>query len=576
GGAGDQPLLYINDGSGNFTEKVGAGWNPPSKNSQMDVQLVDIDNDWDLDFVGYCRGSNAGGNHFLMLNDGTANFTNASALLPDGSATCYEAEVGDLDGDLDTDIFMVSLSGFQEGAVRNNWVESGETSLTFTTQSPLSIAQDDNEIALCDYDNDGDLDIAVGSLGTKERLYRNDGAFNFAGNSGIIQSVGDATLDCTFADVDNDGDYDLITAQGESGSSQWANKVYINSGPQDTLAPKHLAEQTPGLLGNTSGPWVGHIKVQDAVVDDGINYLTAAVHYVVAANASDPVVIINAGAFSPSNLNVTAGTLVVFQNNSGGNQSVTSTTAPYTYDSGLLVNGQLYGHVFVRAGVYQFDSGPGGFSGSVTVTGATQLAQATHSKGGIYRGSMSGDASATDAALYYEFEVLDWAGNILVTDGVKVPKTAGSAGMAYCFGDGSGAACPCGANGGTGEGCANTSGSGATLSGSGSTSFSSDSLQLHIVGVPGSKPGLILRGDNQIANPAGDGILCTAGGSQRSHVQITSSGATTYTDFNGAGFGSVANMGSPTNFQFWYRDPTNTCSGAGFNFSNGLSVDYLP
>ncbi|MFT7485806.1 MAG: hypothetical protein ACI9F9_001656, partial [Candidatus Paceibacteria bacterium] len=51
GGAGDQPLLYINDGSGNFTEKVGAGWNPPSKNSQMDVQLVDIDNDWDLDFV---------------------------------------------------------------------------------------------------------------------------------------------------------------------------------------------------------------------------------------------------------------------------------------------------------------------------------------------------------------------------------------------------------------------------------------------------------------------------------------------------------------------------------------------
>ncbi|MFT7485951.1 MAG: hypothetical protein ACI9F9_001803 [Candidatus Paceibacteria bacterium] len=149
-------------------------------------------------------------------------------------------------------------------------------------------------------------------------------------------------------------------------------------------------------------------------------------------------------------------------------------------------------------------------------------------------------------------------------------------GTAYCFGDGSSAACPCFGYGGTGEGCMNTSGNGATLSADGMALFSNDTLSLSIVGVPGSKPGLILRGDNQIASPAGDGILCTAGGSQRSHVQMTAGGATTFTDFNGSGFGSVANVGSATNFQFWYRDPAATCSGAGFNFTNGMSVDYLP
>ena len=39
-----------------------------------------------------------------MLNDGNANFTNASSLLVDGSTSCYEAEIGDLDGDGNDDM----------------------------------------------------------------------------------------------------------------------------------------------------------------------------------------------------------------------------------------------------------------------------------------------------------------------------------------------------------------------------------------------------------------------------------------------------------------------------------------
>jgi hypothetical protein len=147
-------------------------------------------------------------------------------------------------------------------------------------------------------------------------------------------------------------------------------------------------------------------------------------------------------------------------------------------------------------------------------------------------------------------------------------------GTAFCFGDTTGADCPCFAFGAAGEGCANTSGSGATLTASGSATLGNDTLQLAVAGVPGAKPGLILRGNNQVALPIGDGILCTSGGSQRSQVQVTVAGATTYTDFNGGPFGAVANLGAPTYFQFWYRDPSNTCSGSGFNFTNGWSVTY--
>lgn len=155
-------------------------------------------------------------------------------------------------------------------------------------------------------------------------------------------------------------------------------------------------------------------------------------------------------------------------------------------------------------------------------------------------------------------------------------KTAGRSGNAYCFGDGSGANCPCAGFGAAGTGCLNTSGVGAVLSGSGLTSFSGDTFQLHIAGVPGAKPGLLVRGNNQVATPAGDGILCTVGGSMRSQVQVTVAGSTTFTHFNGSGFGSVANAGAPTNFQFWYRDPSITCSGLGFNFSNAWTTIWMP
>jgi len=48
------------------------------------------------------------------------------------SGSVYEAEVGDLDWDSDLDLFFVSLSGFSEGHVRNELVETG--SLDFTVQ----------------------------------------------------------------------------------------------------------------------------------------------------------------------------------------------------------------------------------------------------------------------------------------------------------------------------------------------------------------------------------------------------------------------------------------------------------
>lgn len=151
----------------------------------------------------------------------------------------------------------------------------------------------------------------------------------------------------------------------------------------------------------------------------------------------------------------------------------------------------------------------------------------------------------------------------------------------FCLGDGTGTPCPCGANGAPGAGCANTGGAGATMVAAGTASISNDTFQLQISGVPGSKPGLVLRGALQLngglGQPVGDGLLCTAGQSARSHVQITSGGSTTFTDFAGQSFGATSfGVGTVTNYQFWYRDPSNTCTGQGFNFTNAWGVVWAP
>jgi hypothetical protein len=152
----------------------------------------------------------------------------------------------------------------------------------------------------------------------------------------------------------------------------------------------------------------------------------------------------------------------------------------------------------------------------------------------------------------------------------------------YCFGDGTGAPCPCLGQSLPGEGCPNSGGvGGAILSGGGVASIANDSFQLDVSGVPGNKPGLILRGSNQAnggqGNLIGDGLLCTTANTARSHVQVTSAGSTTFIDFQGNPFGSSSiGAGVQTNYQFWYRDAANTCTGQGFNFSNALSVIWMP
>jgi hypothetical protein len=171
------------------------------------------------------------------------------------------------------------MTSSNEGWARNNGTATAMTETTFGT-----LNQDDNEMACIDYDVDGDLDIFVASLASSERFYNNAaGVFSLV--NGVIQAQSDSSLDAGFGDLNNDGRYDIVTGQGESGI--FTNKVYMNSGAVDSLAPVYVQVETPGSIGASST--VFRVQVRDQYADDGHIPVTVSYSYttVGAGSGSD-------------------------------------------------------------------------------------------------------------------------------------------------------------------------------------------------------------------------------------------------------------------------------------------------
>ncbi|MBL8858213.1 MAG: VCBS repeat-containing protein [Planctomycetes bacterium] len=571
-----KPHLYFNTGGGNFVENA-AALGGTNRGGQMDIQFVDIDNDWDIDIVGINKSTATPG-QYLFLNNGAGVFTDASTLIAASSGSSYEGEVGDLDGDNDIDMMFTSLTSFTaDGAIRNNLIPS--SALTFTNQ-PSFGTDDDNEVVLFDYDNDGDYDVLIGSLGPAEKIYRNDGNFVLTLHAAAMTAQSDSTLDCTAADLNNDGKYDLITVQGESGN--FTNKIYKNTGTADTLPPVITATNAPASAVSGTNVVV-KAKIRDQVLDDGVNYVTASGDYVILTAPQAAAVQITAGAFAPATLVVAAGTTVTWQNTSGIAQDVTSTTAPYTYASGGVANGGAYTRTFVRPGTYTYTSQLGGFNGTVTVTGVANAALPLHMGGQMYRFQMNDTAAGAGVQLCYEMRFRDWPGNTSVSEAGCIPLTGANTGSAFCFGDGSAAACPC-ANFAvpfSGTGCLHSGGTGGRLHATGAASLAGDTLALQGTLMPNG-PTLYFQGSGQAAGGSGfafgDGLLCMGGSIIRLGVVFNVGGASTYPSGVLLPVSVQGAIGGPGtyNYQGWYRDAAVFCTASTFNLTNGLTVNWTP
>ncbi|MCP4537492.1 MAG: hypothetical protein GY832_10130 [Chloroflexi bacterium] len=204
--------LYRNDGSGNFgIEALGT-----DKKATCSVAWGDADGDGDLDLAT----GGSGQVNQVYRNDGEVGFV-VNQQGASGRRTRSMAW-GDADGDGDLDIAV----GNDNSVVETNRLYRNDGDGNFTLQDIGTIVSNTRSIAWGDYDQDGDLDLAVGNFGEANQLYDNDGSGSFTASD--LGTAISNTRSVAWGDVDGDGDLDLAVGNGEGSAEQ--NQLYRNNG----------------------------------------------------------------------------------------------------------------------------------------------------------------------------------------------------------------------------------------------------------------------------------------------------------------------------------------------------------
>jgi hypothetical protein len=214
--------VFLNTGAGKFIFKTGlfTGQTPSG------LTLADVDQDGDLDLLA---GDAANATVAVCLNDGTGDFIDSitgAQNAPVGSQPVSVA-TGDVDSDGDLD-FVAANAG--SGSV-TIWYNTGVLPLLYTRSSTIGQGTKPSFVALADIDNDGDLDLLTTHPGTTNspsnevHISRNNGSGAFISGYSIL-TVGQQPAELALADLDSDGDQDLLTANTGSASVS----VRLNNG----------------------------------------------------------------------------------------------------------------------------------------------------------------------------------------------------------------------------------------------------------------------------------------------------------------------------------------------------------
>ncbi len=231
--------LYLNDGTGQFLEKTDHGLPDlgiRSITSYLDSADVDGDDDLDLIISIYDAADYDSYQSQLWLNNGDGSFI-LSTVNDFPALTFSLADFADLDGDGDPDLLLRGLN-----EPYKVWLNDG--SGVFTQKLDRSLATLSSKgMVIFDVDNDGDLDIYDSNTSTHSGLYtaiyfnNGDGSFTYDLSSKLPRLDGyGAQAGCLSkaADIDNDGDLDLII-EGRyrfSGGPSEADylEVWLNNG----------------------------------------------------------------------------------------------------------------------------------------------------------------------------------------------------------------------------------------------------------------------------------------------------------------------------------------------------------
>lgn len=248
--------LWLNDGTAHFTD-ASAQMPSTAVRFSWDLELVDVDNDWDLDLAVAAKVSETS---FLFTNDGAGHYTDVTdAALPHFTNN-YEFEAMDLDGDGFLDLVTindgdnVTGEGGREHVFRNDGTGRFTDATDDWWPDEANLSADDAVIVFLDADADGDADFLIASLNGPDRLLINDGTGHLTLESAAFDAgVTGGTLDMAVADLNGDGRLDVVEAQGEVAGA-FDEHIYLatETMPLDHVPPVVSTDLAANASGSTT------------------------------------------------------------------------------------------------------------------------------------------------------------------------------------------------------------------------------------------------------------------------------------------------------------------------------------
>ncbi|HZM00584.1 MAG TPA: VCBS repeat-containing protein [Planctomycetota bacterium] len=309
--------VFLNDGVGVFNELwPWADAAADTKTHSIDTDLADFDGDFDLDVFASSRNSQAR----VYLNNlygplGAEPFRDITqqALLDTGAAWTgsvgnYELESGDVDADGDFDVWALSYQSLLDRLLRNNGPSAGTFGFTKETGAIAGDPNtDEEEVDFGDYDGDGDLDSFVANFSGLNYLYQSNlaqgglggGLFHRTGSTGQSPNPElpsnfntGISRDGEWADLDGDGDLDILLANGfNQGNWMFQNVL----GVPDAHAPAFAAVTVQGDKPNGSDTVI-HAAARDGVPFYLFQFYAAELVYSVGGRAPARVPMVAQGS----------------------------------------------------------------------------------------------------------------------------------------------------------------------------------------------------------------------------------------------------------------------------------------
>ncbi|MEC8252998.1 MAG: FG-GAP-like repeat-containing protein [Planctomycetota bacterium] len=225
------------------------------------VCAADVDGDADIDVISASASDDTIA--WYENTDGLGAFSSAhpTHVISTSADDVYSIHVADVDGDGDFDV--LSASRFDDKIA---WYENTDGFGTFGPQLIISTSADGaHSVYAADIDGDGDIDVLSASVvDDKIAWYENTDGLGTFGAEQVISTSAIGAISVYAADVDGDGDIDVLSASYTDDKIAW----YENTDGLGSFGPQLI------ISTNANGAW--NVYAADVDGDGDVDVLSAS------------------------------------------------------------------------------------------------------------------------------------------------------------------------------------------------------------------------------------------------------------------------------------------------------------